>query len=393
MYDVYKIREDFPVLKKVTYLDSAATSQKPVQVADAMVDYLKNYCGNYGRGAHRLSRETTERYEDARESVAGFLGIPSRNTIFTRNTTESINMVAYGIEWKKGDHVITAVVEHHSNLLPWIRLREKGVEVTVLDSDIKGIVPLEAIESAITDRTRLIAIGHVSNFFGSVQDIEAISKIAKKHGVKLLIDAAQSVGEMPLNFTKIGCDYMCAPGHKGLLGPQGTGILYIKDPEELTPVFVGGGTVHTVSTGSFSYDDIPSRFEYGTPNIPGIIGLGRAVEYVRSLGAANIESHTKSIADLCVKRLSEIPQVQIYGPANRGSLVSFNVENVNPHDVAMILDETKKICVRSGQHCAQTALAKLCLSGSVRASFGCYTTKEEIEMLGSTVEMIAKSFS
>jgi cysteine desulfurase/selenocysteine lyase len=368
MYDVYRVREDFPVLKEVTYLDSAATSQKPLPVVAAVDEYFTKYCGSYSRGAHRLSRLTTEKYEDARTSVSGFFGVPPRNTVFTRNTTEGVNMVTYGLDWRKGDHVVTTVVEHHSNLLPWLRLKEKGVNVTVVDSDAVGIVPPEAIEQAITDRTRIIAITHISNFFGSVQDLRAVAAIARKHGVMLLIDAAQSAGEMPLDLGEIGCDFACMPGHKGLLGPQGTGILYIKDPEQLQPVFVGGGTVHTVTTGSFTFDEVPSRFEYGTPNIPGVIGLGRGVEYVKALGARDIERHVNGLARDCAKRLADIPQVRVYGPEKRASLVSFNVENVNPHDVAMILDETKKICIRSGQHCAQTALARLCLTGSARAS-------------------------
>jgi cysteine desulfurase/selenocysteine lyase len=371
MYDVYRVREDFPVLKEVTYLDSAATSQKPLPVVAAVEEYFTKYCGSYSRGAHRLSRLTTEKYEDARDSVSGFFGVPSRNVVFTRNTTESINMVAYGLDWRKGDHVVTTVVEHHSNLLPWIRLKEKGVEVSVVDSDEEGIVPPDAIEQAITDRMKVIAITHISNFFGSIQDLHAVGKIAKDHGVKLVIDAAQSAGEVPHDLEEIGGDFACMPGHKGLLGPQGTGILYIREPEKLRPVFVGGGTVHTVTTGSFDFDEIPSRFEYGTPNIPGIIGLGRGVEYVKDLGVRNIERHVNSLARDCAKRSAEMPQVRIYGPEKRGSLVSFNIENVNPHDVAMILDETKKICIRSGQHCAQTALARLCITGSARASFGC----------------------
>ena len=393
MFDVYRIREDFPVLKEVVYLDSAATSQKPRQVVEAVQEYFTRYCGNYGRGAHRLSRRTTEKYEDARENVAGFLGISPRCTIFTRNATESVNMVAHGIKWKKGDHIITTVVEHHSNLLPWIRLREDGVDVTVVDSDVHGMVSPAALEEAITDKTKLIAITHISNFFGAAQDIKAVARIAKKHGVRLLIDASQSAGEMPLNLGEIGCDFAAMPGHKGLLGPQGTGILYIKEPEKLQPVFVGGGTVHSVTTSSFTFDEIPSRFEYGTPNIPGVIGLGRSVEYVKALGTENIESHVSKLSRECAKRLAEIPQIAIYGPENRVSLTSFNVENINPHDVAMILDETKKICVRSGQHCAQTALARLCITGSVRASFACYSTREEVELLVSSVEAIAKSFS
>lgn len=393
MYDVYKIREDFPVLKEATYLDSAATSQKPLQVVAAVNEYFTRYCGSYSRGAHRLSRMTTEKFEDARDAVASFFGVPSRKIIFTRNTTESVNMVAGGLDWRRGDHVITTVVEHHSNLLPWIRLKEKGVDVTVVDSDEEGVVPPDAIEQAITGRTKIIAISHVSNFFGSVQNLRAVAKIAKDHDIKLVIDAAQSAGEIPLNLEEIGCDFACIPGHKGLLGPQGTGILYIREPELLKPVFVGGGTVHTVTTGSFDFDEIPSRFEYGTPNIPGVIGLGRGIGYVKDLGVRDIERHVTGLARDCAKRLAEIPQVTVYGPEKRGSLVSFNVENVNPHDVAMILDETKKICIRSGQHCAQTALARLCITGSARASFGCYSTKEEVDLLVKSVEQIARSFS
>jgi cysteine desulfurase / selenocysteine lyase len=358
-----------------------------------MDEYFLQYCGPYGRGAHRLSKETTEKYEDARETVASFLRVPPKKTIFTRNTTESINMVSYGLPWHKGDQVITSIIEHHSNLLPWMRLGDKGVEMVVVDTDDKGVVSASSIEDAITDNTRLIAIGHISNFFGSVQDISAILKVAKKHDVKLLVDAAQSLGEMKYDFNPADCDFICAPGHKGLLGPQGTGILYAKKPEELTPVFAGGGTVNTVTKGAFSFDDIPSRCEYGTPNIPGVIGLGRSVRYVEELGLENIESHLKGLAKMCEERLREIPQAEIYGPENRGSLVSFNVRNLNSHDIAMILDETKKICVRSGALCAQTALARLCITGSVRASFGCYSTKEEVEALVSSVEMIARSLS
>jgi len=393
MYDVHKIREDFPVLKKVIYLDSAATSLKPVPVVRAVDDYFLNYGGSYGRGAHRLARETTEKYEDTREAVAAFLGIQPRNTIFTKNTTESINMVAQGLKWNKGDHIVSSVMEHHSNLLPWMRLADRGVGMTLVDTDDEGIVPVQAIEDAITDKTRLIAIGHISNFFGSIQDIPAIMKIAKKHDVMLLIDAAQSLGEVKFNFKASECDFICAPGHKGLLGPQGTGILYAKNPENLTPVYAGGGTVMTVTACSFSFDEIPSRFEYGTPNIPGVIGLGRGVEYVQDLGIENIEAHLGGLAKLCAKRLKEIPEVEIYGPEDRGSLVSFNVRNLNSHDVAMILDETKKICVRSGALCAQTALARLHITGSVRASFGCYSTEEEVEALVSSVELIARSLS
>jgi cysteine desulfurase/selenocysteine lyase len=207
------------------------------------------------------------------------------------------------------------------------------------------------------------------------------------------VDAAQSAGHVPIDVQADNIDMLAFPGHKGLLGPQGTGILYAKNPELLTPVFAGGGTVNTVSLEGFTFDEIPTRFEYGTPNIPGVIGLGRAVKYVEELGLADVESHVTGLAKYCAKRLGEVPGVEIYGPEKRGSLVSFNVKNMNAHDVAMILDETKKICVRSGALCAQTALARLGITGSVRASFGCYTTKEEVDALASTVEMIARTLA
>lgn len=393
MYDVNAIREDFPVLKKVIYLDSAATSQKPRQVVRAMDEYFLEYCGTYGRGAHRLSRETTEKYEDAREAVAAFLGVPPRCTVFTRNTTESINMVARGLPWKRGDHVVTSVAEHHSNLLPWQRLGRLGVAMTAVGTDDEGFLLPGAVEEAINENTRLIAIGHVSNFFGAAQDVAALIKVAKKHGVKLLIDAAQSLGEMRYGFRASDVDFVCAPGHKGLLGPQGTGILYVKSPEELDPAYVGGGTVNTVTLGGFSFDDVPARFEYGTPNIPGVIGLGRAVKYVEGLGVEAIEAHLSELSAHCAGRLAEIPGVAVYGPKRRGSLVSFNVEGMNPHDVAMILDETRRICVRSGAMCAQTALARLGIAGAVRASFGCYSTGEEADALADAVGAIARTLA
>ncbi|MFQ6055427.1 MAG: cysteine desulfurase [Methanosarcinales archaeon] len=391
--NVYKIREDFPVLKDIIYLDSGATSQTPIPVVEAMNEYFYEYAANYGRGAHRLARKTTDKYEDSRENVADFINAKSEQIVFTRNTTESINMVSHGLNWKAGDHIITTLIEHHSNLLPWIRLKKKGVKVSIVAPDKTGIVSPDSIASCINSKTKLIAITHVSNVFGSILNIKKVTNIAKKEGVYTLIDGAQSVGHIPINIKDIDCDFFAASGHKGLLGPQGTGILYIKDPENLEPVYLGGGTVHSVTTEDYKLDIIPNRFEAGTPNIPGVIGLGRAVEYVKNIGVQNIEKHVTNLARETAKSLSEIPNVEVYGPKERSAVVPFNIKGLNPHDVSMILDETRKICTRSGHHCAIPCINFLEVEGTVRASFALYNTKEEVEIFINTVEEIAKALT
>jgi cysteine desulfurase/selenocysteine lyase len=388
MYDVLSVREDFPVLKEVIYLDNAATTQTPVQAVYAMQDYFFKYAANHGRGAHRLARETTNHYEDARESVASFFNIDAEKTIFTKNATESINIVSRGFPWKKGDHVIVTLVEHHSNLLPWMRLRDIGVEVTVVDVDVAGVVNPEEIRSAIKDNTRLIAVNHVSNVFGSVQDIETISGIAKQAGVKILVDGSQSAGNMSIDMKSVDPDFFVCPGHKGLLGPQGTGVLYIKEPDEIESLFLGGGMVSSVTRESFKMEPSPAKFEAGTPNIPGVIGLGRSVEYVAELGVDSIQKHEFELAREAASRLEDIAGVEVYGPKKRAGVVPFNVTGMNAHDVAMILDQTKGICVRSGYHCAMPGVDYLGVNGTVRASFGLYNTEDELESLVKTVSDI-----
>lgn len=391
MLDPYEIRKDFLVLREVIYLDSAATSQTPIPVIEAMNEYYYKYAGNYGRGAHRLARETTNNYEEAREKVANFLGADPKSTIFTRNTTESIGMVAHGLDWKKGDHIVTTLIEHHSNLLPWIRLRRKGVRISIVKPDKAGNIKPEDIEAAMNEETRLVAVTHVSNVFGSLLDVKNITTLAHKHGAKVLLDAAQSVGHIPVSVKNIGCDFLAASGHKGLLGPQGTGILYIKEPEEIEPLHLGGGNVNSVTLESYGLEPPPNRFEAGTPNIPGVIGLGRGVKYVENTGVAQIEKHIRGLAKEAARRLAGIPGVEVYGPENRVGIVPFNIKGLNPHDVAIILDETKKICVRSGHHCAMPSIDFLGKEGTVRASFALYNTKEEVDILVEAVEEIART--
>lgn len=389
MYDIDLIREDFPVLKDVIYLDNGATTQTPAQAVRAMEDYFFKYAANHGRGAHRLARRTTEHYENARETVASFLNAPVENTVFTRNTTESINIVAQGLSWEKGDHVITTLVEHHSNLLPWMRLREQGVEMTVVEPDEYGIVDPSKIEEAITDKTKVIAVTHISNVFGSVLDVKSICKLAKEREIISVIDGAQSAGHTPVDFEKIGCDFFAAPGHKALLGPQGTGILCMKDPYSINPLNVGGGAVTSVTATDYELDRAPSRFEAGTPNIPGVIGLGRAIEYIEELGIENIEAYEKKLAKRAAKELASIDGIDVYGPEDRAPVVPFNLNGMHPHDVALILDETRNICVRSGYHCAMPGIVYMGLEGTVRASFGPYNTSEEVDVFIETMGEIA----
>lgn len=385
MYDVYAVREDFPVLKEVVYLDNTATTQTPIPAVEAMVDYFYRYAGNHGRGAHRLARETTNHYEDARETVARFLSAEPSKTILTKNTTEGINLIANSYPWEAGDHIVTTLLEHHSNLLPWLRLQKKGVNVTVVNPDSMGIIDISTIESAFTEKTKLVAITQISNVFGSIQDVKGVTKIAHRNGIKVLIDGAQSAGHMPVNLKDLDCDFFATAGHKGLLGPQGTGVLYIKEPEMLESASVGGGTVSDVSGYTYVLEPSPACFEAGTPNIPGVIGLGRAVEYVEKIGVSEIEKYEIKLSREAAKRLSELEHVEVYGPEDRIGIVPFNVKGLHAHDVALILDQTRKICVRSGHHCAIPITRFLKVDGTVRASFALYNTREEVDLLVNAV--------
>lgn len=386
MYDVYAVREDFPVLKEVVYLDSTATTQTPKPAVEAMVEYFYRYAGNHGRGAHRLAREATNRYEDARENVARFLNAEPSKTVFMKNTTEGINLIANSYPWEAGDHIITTLLEHHSNLLPWLRLQKKGVNVTVVSPDSKGKVDISSIEKAFTEKTKLIAITQVSNVFGSVQDVKNITRLAHRRGIKVLIDGAQSAGHMPVSLKDLKCDFFATAGHKGLLGPQGTGVLYIKEPDVLDSASVGGGTVSDVEGYTYVLEPSPACFEAGTPNIPGVIGLGRAVEYVEKIGVSEIEAHEIKLSREAAKRLSELEHVEAYGPEDRVGIVPFNVKGLHAHDVALILDQTRKICVRSGHHCAIPITRFLKVDSTVRASFALYNTEEEVDILVNAVD-------
>jgi cysteine desulfurase/selenocysteine lyase len=386
MYDLSALREEFPVLFRCIYLDSAATSQTPRCAVAAMNHYYLEYAANHGRSAYRLARRTTDEYERTRQLLGEFLGVPAGNLVFTRNTTEAINLVARGICWERGDEIITTDLEHHANLLPWLALREKGVRVKVLHQQ-GGYVTTDALLDALSPATRLVAVNHVTNVLGTVQPVEEFARISRDAGAAILVDAAQSAGHMLLP-PGDSFDYLALPGHKGLLGPQGTGALYIADPESLAVSCYGGGMVEEVTIDRFTLLPCPARFEPGTPNIPGVIGLGSAIDLVNRLNVEAVHDHERALGDLLREGLLSIPGVTVYSPAG-STVISFNLDGKGPDLVALLLDQKAGICVRSGMHCAQPLTRALNPRGTVRASIGCYNTGEEIAALIAAVRELA----
>jgi len=377
LLDVKKIRKDFPILDTgIIYLDSAASSLTPEPVLEKMLEFYRQYRGNVGRGIHRLSVKASEEYERVHGKVADFIKAKSKSEIvMMQNTTEGINLVACGLNWKKGDKVVTSIIEHHSNFIVWLRVRDRcGVQVEVVkpkDPAIKGILDPADFEKAIDDKTKLVALTHVSNVLGVVTPVREIAKIAHEHGAYVLVDAAQSVPHMKVDVQQIGCDFLAFSGHK-MCAPTGSGALYIREEliDEVEPLCIGGGTIGDVGLDSYKLDESPRRFEAGTPDVAAAIGLGAAIEYLQRIGMENIESHEKDLVRRMYEGLSELPKVEVYGPEPelRVGILPFNVGDLNPHDVALALDVSADIMVRSGHHCA-LPLSKAILGkpGSVRA--------------------------
>jgi cysteine desulfurase / selenocysteine lyase len=392
------IRADIPLLEEVIYLDAASTTPTPKPVVEAMCNYFYKYNSNTGRGAYRMAVKSTKEFEGARTRISKFIGCNHSEVIFTKNTTEAINLVANGLNFEKGDSIIVPNIEHHSNFIPWLNLKKKGVELKIITADEYGIVDVADIESAVDENTKLITTTQVSNAIGSVQPVYDIGKIAEENDVLYMIDAAQSAGHMRLNVKETNADFVTFPGHKGLLGPIGTGFLYCneKSVDKLEPMNLGGGTVIDVSEGEFSLEEVPARFEGGTQNIAGVIGLGAAVDYIKRIGMDKIENHSKKLTAQLFQEINDIGNTIVYGsPENIYGIVAFNIDGVNAHDVAKILDELKNICVRSGHHCAIPAIRHIGafeLGGTVRASVHYYNTKEEIDIFGETLREISKFF-
>jgi cysteine desulfurase/selenocysteine lyase len=392
--NVDSLRDDFPILKDLIYLDSASTSLTPEPVLKAVLDYYRHYRANVGRGVYRSAMLAEQRYREAHRKVGELIGGKDGTVVFTRNATESINMVAGGLPWKKGDKAVTTLVEHHSNLLPWMRLRERGVDLKLVVPDRQGMLCLGDFEEAIEKGTRLVAISQISNVLGSVLPIVEISKICRERGVQLLVDGAQSVPHLPVKVKDLDCDFLCFSGHK-MLGPTGTGALWIRDEKDIEPLLAGGGMVEEVALSGYRRKKGFEGLEAGSPDVAGGIGLGAAADYLRSLGMEDILAHEARLTKRLLQGLQEIKGICIYGPLNlgdRGGVVSFNLEGQNPHHVALMLDQAAGIAVRSGHHCCMPLMRHLGLpEGTVRASLYLYNTEEEVDEFLQTAGMVART--
>ena len=401
--DVERIRKDFPILKSgIVYLDSAASSLTPEPVLAKVLEFYREYRANVERGIHRLSVRASEECEQARKKVADFINAKSTSEIiWTRNTTEGINLVASGLKWKKGDKIVTTVLEHHSNFIVWLRVRDRcGVKIGLVAPRkpvTKGILDLADFERLVDDKTKLVAVSHVSNVLGVVLPIKEIAEIAHEHGAYVMVDAAQSVPHMKVDVQKLGCDFLAFSGHK-MCAPTGSGALYMKREltEEVEPLIIGGGSIGEVGTDYYKLDASPRRFEGGTIDIAAVIGLGAAVDYLTKIGMDKIEAHEKQLVRRMYEGLTALRDLEVYGPEpeKRVGIIPFNVGDLNPHDVALALDVSANIMVRSGHHCAQP-LSKtvLCNRGTVRASCYIYNTLDEMDTFVAAVSEITEAMA
>ena len=404
-FDVTRIREDFPILKEtvngkpLVYLDNAATSQKPQSVIDALVNYYTTENSNVHRGVHTLSQKATDAYEAAREKVRQFINAQDdKEIIFVRGTTEGINLVAqtYGrTHVGAGDEIIVTAMEHHSNIVPWqILCEEKGAHLKVIPINDDGELLLDEYEKLLSPRTRLVSIVHQSNALGTINPVEQVIELAHSRGIPVLLDGAQAVAHVPIDVKKLGCDFYAFSGHK-LYGPTGVGVLYGRaELLDAMPPYQGGGEmIRSVSFEKTLYNVIPAKFEAGTQNIAGSVGLNAAIDYVNSVGMDNIAAYENELLAYGTERLSEIEPVRLIGTArHKGSILSFVMENAHPHDVGTILD-AEGVAVRTGHHCAQPLMDRYGVPATIRASLAFYNTKEEIDTLVKGIDRVIEVFS
>ena len=398
--DVEKIRKDFPILermvngKKIAYLDNGATSQKPREVIDAIVRYYSEYNANVHRGVHKLSEESTVAYEDARRKIAEFINAREEEIIFVKNASEALNLVMYSYGMANvnaGDRVSISIMEHHSNFVPWqVLARRKRAKLEILDVGKEG--ELVGLEKA--SGSKIVSISHASNVLGTINDAEKICRVAHEGGGVAVIDASQSVPHMPIDVKKMDCDFLAFTGHK-MLGPTGIGVLYGKKEllEKMEPFLYGGDMIIEVKKESSKWNALPYKFEAGTPNIEGAIGLGVAVDYLNKVGMEEIRKHEIELLSYAIGKLKD--EVTIYGPLDarkRTGLITFNVAGVHAHDVATILDEDG-VEIRSGHHCAQPLHDRLGLESSARASFYLYNTKGEVDRLVDGIKKVKRVFA
>jgi cysteine desulfurase/selenocysteine lyase len=406
MIDIANIKQDFPILKKqvnnsnLIYLDNAATTQKPHQVIQSIVESYEVYNSNVHRGVHTTSMEATERYEIARDKVAKFINAKSsEEIIFVRNTTEALNLIAYS--WglnntNSGDNIVVSELEHHSNLVPWqfVSQRTKA-ELKLIPTTSQGTLDLSTLDELITNNTKLVSIVHVSNLTGTINPVEKIIKKAQSVGSLVCIDAAQSVPHMPVDVQKLNCDFLAFSGHK-MLAPPGIGILYAKTAvlEKLEPFLRGGEMVKEVTYSNATWNDIPTKFEAGTPNFIDPVGLGVAIDYLSDIGMENVRQHEKDLITYALDKLIEIPGLEIIGPTDpeiRGGVATFSLNDIHPHDIGTFLDQ-RGIAIRTGHHCGMPYHTKLGLSATARASFYIYNDYNDIDKLIDGINEVIEFF-
>jgi cysteine desulfurase/selenocysteine lyase len=403
-FDVNKIREDFPLLmkkvhgKNLVYLDNAATTQKPVQVLNKLEEYYRTMNANIHRGVHALSQQATESFESARITIKQFINALGKNEIiFTRGTTESINLVAssYGrANVKEGDEIIISHMEHHSNIVPWQLLcKEKNAKLRIIPINDNGELIYEEFEKMVNEKTKFVSIVYVSNSLGTVNDVKRIINYAHKFNVPVLVDAAQAVNHIKVDVQDLDCDFLAFSGHK-IYGPTGIGALYGKvELLEAMPPYQGGGDmISKVTFEETTYNELPHKFEAGTPDIAGAIGLGAAIEYVSKLGIENIREHETGLLEYATKQISEVPGLRIIGKAKeKTSVLSFVLDNIHPHDIGTFLD-FEGVAIRTGHHCTQPVMQRFKIPATSRASFAMYNTKDEIDVLVNGLKKIIEVF-
>ena len=404
MYNIRKVREDFPILsrevygKPLVYLDNAATTQKPLCVLDAMREEYLNVNANVHRGVHYLSQQATDLHEAAREKVRQFINAAkTEEIIFTRGTTEAINLVASSFcenQMKEGDEVLVSDMEHHSNIVPWqLQAMKRGIVVKHLPIDDKGCLDLSTFNAHLSSKTKLVSIAHVSNVLGTVNDVKRIVEMAHACGIPVLVDGAQSAPHMKIDVQAIGCDFYAFSGHK-MYGPTGVGVLYGKEEwlEKLPPYQGGGEMIDKVTWEKTTFERLPFKFEAGTPDYVATHGLATAIDYLCSVGIDNIKAHEQELTRYCMEQLKTIDGIRIFGEAeHKDAVVSFLVGDIHHLDMGTLLDRLG-IAVRTGHHCAQPLMDRLGISGTVRASFALYNTKEEIDVLVAGIRRVSQMF-
>ena len=404
MYDIQQIRADFPILgrtvygKPLVYLDNGATTQKPRAVVEAITNEYYNTNANVHRGVHFLSQQATELHEASREAVRRFINARSTSEIvFTRGTTESINLLAATFcqsQMQAGDEVIISTMEHHSNIVPWqLQAAQRGIVLRVIPMDDRGELLLDEYERLFSPKTKIVSIAHVSNVLGTINPVKEMIATAHAHGVPVLVDGAQSIPHMPVDVRELDADFYVFSGHK-VYGPTGVGVLYGKEDwlDKLPPYQGGGEMIQHVSFEKTTFNELPFKFEAGTPDYIGTTGLARALDYVSALGMDTIAAYEHELTQYATRRLKEIPGMRIFGESGqKGSVISFLVGNIHHFDLGTLLDRLG-IAVRTGHHCAQPLMTRLGIEGTVRASFGLYNTKEEVDTLVAGIERVRKMF-